>query len=218
MPTTQDYPPVHTLHNKACNIYAQTSPEHLCKVIDFVFLTIREVTTKLDTVTKAYRHKKHSIPSFNMQMRITGSRYAWKHRKLIYNEFMHILNSTLSDKDKEFWLIDLFSEIPYLNCAKAGFVTTLATPYGGCFDSWHLKKFNVDKSKISINKKSKSIQAKANVIQYYQLMIKSKGGTPFLWDVWCNECAKRFPKYFKSGSEVSARHIEWLTGKKVFNC
>ena len=215
MPDTQNYPALHAYHNKVCNNFAQQSPEHLCKTIDFVFLTIRETTTKLDTICKAYRKNFHNIPSFNMNSRIIGSTYAWANKKQLYTDFMHILNSKLTDQEKEFWLLDLFSEIPYLNCAKAGFVTTLSTPYGGCFDQWHLEKFNVEKKDISINKKSKSMQAKANIIQYYQLMIKDNGGTAFLWDVWNDECAERFPNYFKSGAEVSARHIEWLSGKKV---
>tara|TARA_Y100001951_G_C11221941_1_gene229309 strand:- start:34 stop:690 length:657 start_codon:yes stop_codon:yes gene_type:complete len=217
MPDTQNYPALHAYHNKVCNNFAQQSPEHLCKTIDFVFLTIRETTTKLDTICKAYRKNFHNIPSFNMNSRIIGSTYAWANKKQLYTDFMHILNSKLTDQEKEFWLLDLFSEIPYLNCAKAGFVTTLSTPYGGCFDQWHLEKFNVEKKDISINKKSKSMQAKANIIQYYQLMIKDNGGTAFLWDVWNDECAERFPNYFKSGAEVSARHIEWLSGKKVFD-
>mgnify|MGYP003150683985 FL=1 len=217
MPDTQNYPELYTYHNKVCNLFAQQSPEHLCKVIDFVFLTIRENTTKLDAICKSYRQNFHNIPSFNMKSRIIGSTYAWANKKQLYSDFMHILNSKLNDQEKEFWLLDLFSEIPYLNCAKAGFVTTLSTPYGGCFDQWHLEKFNVEKKDISINKKSKSMQAKANIIQYYQLMIKDNGGTAFLWDVWNDECAERFPNYFKSGAEVSARHIEWLSGKKVFD-
>ena len=204
---------LHSQHNPPCNSFAQTSPEHLYRTIVFCFLTIREVTTKLDGITKDYRKYGNKIPSFNMKMRSIGCAYARKNKKQLYAEFMRILNSSLSDQEKEFWLIDLFSEIPYLNCAKAGFVTTLSTPYGGCFDSHHLKKFNVDKDAISINKKNKSMQAKANIIQYYQLMIKSNGGTPELWDVWNDDCAERFPNYFKSGAEVSARHIYWLSGK-----
>ena len=218
MPTTQNIPTLHRQHNPPCNSFAQTSPEYLCRTIDFCFLTIREVTTKLDDITIDYRKNRHNIPSFNMKMRIIGSTYAWANKKQLYADFMHILNSSLNDQEKEFWLLDLFSEIPYLNCAKAGFVTTLSTPYGGCFDQWHLEKFNVEKKDISINKKSKSMQAKANIIQYYQLMIESNGGTAVLWDVWNDECAKRFPNYFKSGAEVSARHIEWLSGKKLFDC
>ena len=218
MPRTQNMPTLHRQHNPPCNSFAQTSPEYLCRTIDFVFLTIREVTTKLDGITTDYRRNRHNIPSFNMKMRAIGSAYAWKNKKQLYTDFMHILNSSMTDKEKEFWCIDLFSEIPYLNCAKAGFVTTLSTPYGGCFDSHHLKRFNIDKDAISINKKCKSMQIKASIIQYYQLMIESKGGTVVLWDVWNDECAKRFPNYFKSGAEVSARHIEWLSGKKVFSC
>jgi|TARA_R110000824_G_scaffold319229_3_gene506347 hypothetical protein len=217
MPTTQNYPPVHREHNAVCNSFAQTSPEYLCKVIDFVFLTIRENTTKLDAICKAYRKYFHNIPSFNMNMRIVGSTYAWANKKQLYTDFMHILNSSMNDQEKEFWLLDLFSEIPYLNCAKAGFVTTLSTPYGGCFDQWHLEKFNVEKKDISINKKSKSMQAKANIIQYYQLMIKDNGGTAVLWDAWNDDAGKRFPNYFKSGAEISARHIEWLSGNKVYS-
>jgi hypothetical protein len=45
-------------------------------------------------------------------------------------------------------------------------------------------------------------------------MIEDNGGTANLWDVWNDECAKRFPNYFKNGAEVSARHIKWLSGKK----
>ena len=214
MPTTQNMPTLHRQHNPPCNVFAQQSPEDLCKVIDFVFLTIREVTTKLDSITTEYHKNHHNIPSFNMKMRLIGSDYAWNNKIQLYTDFMHILKSSLNDKEKEFWCIDLFSEIPYLNCAKAGFVTTLSTPFGGCFDSHHLKKFNVDKDAISINKKSKSMQAKAKIIQYYQLMIERNGGTANLWDVWNDECAKRFPNYFKNGAEVSARHIKWLSGKK----
>ena len=62
------------------------------------------------------------------------------------------------------------------------------------------------------------MQAKANIIQYYQLMIKDNGGTAVLWDAWNDDAGKRFPNYFKSGAEISARHIEWLSGKKVFSC
>ena len=217
MPDTQNYPELYTYHNKVCNLFAQQSPDTLYKVLVFVFLTIRESTPKLDSITQAYRKHSENIPSFNMQMRRIGTTYAKENKVYLYTEFMHILNSSLTDQEKEFWLIDLFAEIPYLNTAKAGFATTLSTPFGGCFDRWHLERFNVSKDYISINKNSKSMEHRADKIRIYQSEIKRSGGTAFLWDVWMDECAERFPKYYKSGAEVSARHIWWLSGEKVFD-
>ena len=212
MGTQQYYPPMYSRHNILCNLFAQDSPENLTKTIDFVFSTIKQNTIQLDGIQKAYHKYGNTTPSFNMQSRKKGSEFIHKHKVYFYQEFMRILNSSLSDDDKEYWLLDLFTEIPFLNTPKAGFVVTLSTPFGGCFDSWNMKKFNVDKADISINKKSPSMYSRSMKIRNYQKLIIDCGGTEFLWDQWCDETGKRY-SYFKDGVEVSARHIYWLTGK-----
>ena len=135
---------------------AKLSPRHLAVIVDFVFLTMRENTNKLNKICKMYGGNFHDIPSFNMGFRKNGSAYVWKNKKRIYTDMMSILNSDMSDFNKETELYRLFCGIPYINIAKAGFIIALVSPYGGCFDLHNLKKYNIDKMDIYLDKKNKS--------------------------------------------------------------
>ena len=77
------------------------SPKFLAVIIDFVFLTMRENTNKLNKICKMYGDNFHDIPSFNMGFRKNGSAYVWKNKKRIYTDMEDILNSDMSDFNKE---------------------------------------------------------------------------------------------------------------------
>ena len=190
--------------------FAQKNPDCLAVIVDFVFLTMRENTAKLTNITKLYGKNKHNIPSFNMKFRKKGSAYMWKNRKRIYKDMMSILDSDMSDFQKETELYRVFCQIDYINTAKAGFIMALATPYGGCFDLHNLAKFNVDKMDIYLDKKNSSMYHETMVIYRVQKHLERIGGRNAITDSWCIDCSTREPELFPTPEDMCHAHIIWI--------
>ena len=179
--------------------FAQKNPDCLAVIVDFVFLTMRENTAKLTNITKLYGKNKHNIPSFNMKFRKKGSAYMWKNRKRIYKDMMSILDSDMSDFQKETELYRVFCQIDYINTAKAGFIMALATPYGGCFDLH-----------IYLDKKNSSMYHETLVIYRVQKHLKRIGGRDAITDSWCIDCSIREPELFPTPEDMCHAHILWI--------
>ncbi len=189
---------------------AKLSPKHLAVIIDFVFLTMRENTNKLNKICKMYGDNFHDIPSFNMGFRKNGSAYVWKNKKRIYTDMMDILNSDMSDFNKETELYRLFCTIPFINIAKAGFIIALVSPYGGCFDLHNLKKYNIDKMDIYLDKKNKSSYHWTMMFHRTQKIIAEIGGSAKMTDEWIIDCSVREPEMFPTPEIMCVHHEIWI--------
>ena len=189
---------------------ARLSPKHLAVIIDFVLLTMRENTNKLNKICKMYGENFHSIPSFNMGFRKNASAYVWKNKKRIYTDMEDILNSDMSDFNKETELYRLFCGIPYINIAKAGFIIALVSPYGGCFDLHNLKKYNIDKMDIYLDKKNKSSYHWTMMIHRTLKKKAEIGGADKMTDDWMIDCSTREPEMFPTPEIMCIHHEIWI--------
>lgn len=197
-------------HAQRIACYAQSSPDALAHVMEFVILTIRMPL--------------HRIPKDMAELRKRGAKsrnlWGWKreawqnvqaHKAAIFADAMEMYRHP-DAHEAERQLLAYFAAMPGFGLAKGGFVVQLAFGLGGCLDSHNVERFGLRANDIAAKrfKGAKTWETRYRLIDVYQDLLQRCGGCKGLWDDWCNYVAANQPNQYRDGHHVSALHCEAL--------
>ncbi len=199
-------------HCKKIQAYSQESADNLASVILMVSLSIQQnwagVGAQLDDVKK-YKHES----KFLWGNKRKTYKYVQAKKHLMFNQYLAVLASSKSDKEKAFSLMKIFLRIDGLGMVKAGFVCQLSAGLVGCIDLHNIRLYGIKESEISLSKSVKSDKLRRQKIEKY-ISICHDIGTDKLWDNWCNHLATT-NKHWRDGHHVSEVHYTYLRGNEV---
>ena len=108
--------------------------------------------------------------------------------------------------------IDILLTVPGLNTVKAGFAVQLLGMGAGCIDTHNARMYGIDVAAFKITPKH-TMKTRNAKIRSYLALCDGLGGSPALWDVWCNFIADKQWKHWECAEEVSEMHVNWTVGK-----
>ena len=118
----------------------------------------------------------------------------------------HLYATTMSTRDPV-ELLDLWTTVPGLGLAKAGFVVQLTRGKVGCIDRHNALAYDVPPSTLVFPKGRMTVKAQRHKLEAYVHLTDTIGGSRYLWEQWCLMVAAKYPDRYESALEVSAQHI-----------
>lgn len=176
--------------------YARTSPQGLADLITFVLVTIQQplssCTRQLDDI------RQHGADSRYL---FGSKRDGYKHIQQYKGVYWQHFKDWITKPEEA---IDLFTHIPGIGIAKAGFISQCLGLETACLDTHNLKRLGYpDNFAFKFTPKDKR-----KIIHEYVSLCNIKG-SEYWWDTWCEGVAgSRFNKVFKNADLVSAYHKE----------
>lgn len=198
-------------HAIECQRYCRESANNLADCIMMVSLSIQQDWDKIGIQLDDLRLNGLDSRFIIWKMKQDTYKYLQRRKHFLYGSYLAVVNSYKSDDHKALSLMKLFTRLDGINTAKAGFICQLSAGLVGCIDIHNSRLYDIDLTKIAINKKvvsSKGHQANLVKIKDY-VSVCHKIGTSKLWDTWCNARAIE-DNNFASGYEVSEAHINYL--------
>lgn len=190
---------------------AAASPEATAQVIIFAVLTAnagfgmavkaaRWVQDNVDTLPASY----HDIPDSDRSVmaaamsgaKLQAAREIWANRHEIYAK-----RESMDAMDFWHYAID---NVRGLGMVKAAFVVQMLYNEMGCIDAHNIRMMGYDKVMLT---------GKSKVRRQNYLSLQSVKTSQAWWDDWCDFVAKRYPKQFTSGDEVSRLHTVAVLGE-----
>lgn len=190
---------------KACNQFAQASPENFKRAALFVLATVQQ---QLETVPVALT----DICKLG-----NGSRFAWgaKSKGVAYIEenYRHLYSIArhAADIESPRDLMQTFLQIPGLALVKAGFLCQIFAGSVGCIDTHNIKLYNIPLAHLRYRYELSETQRTNCVVRYVKLC-EGLGGAHVLWSRWCDYVAKLRPYNWLDGAEVSRFHLDVING------
>ncbi len=190
--------------------YARQSPDNLCRVMQFVILTVK---------VPLHRVEQDTLTASQGGDDAMGVLYGWKHTaynhasencEKVYTYLEHVYESDLNDQDKAQAMIEYIADMPGFGLVKAGFVTQLAYGLGGCLDTHNLNRFGLSESAFKGFKELKTAKTRFKKAKLYIDAVYSLGGPQGLWDSWCQYVADNQPNNYRNAKHVSRIHCEAL--------
>jgi hypothetical protein len=184
-------------HIEAVNAIAQSGPSGLAAVIRFALLTIRTQFESIQTLAADY------LNNGNESKQLWGfKRRAFAYVEAHQDELFASATDALQVSDAA--LIEVFTDVPGLGLAKAGFVAQLFANRVGCLDYLNVKRYGVDPKDVSLPKTLKPA-SKRKRINAYVVLCADIGSSSALWGTWCDMVGER--KAWPNGSAVSRTHV-----------
>jgi hypothetical protein len=141
-----------------------------------------------------------------------NSRFLWGFKadtyKYLLNKF-HMDNlyaTTLTTRDPV-ELLDLWTTVPGLGLAKAGFVVQLTRGMVGCVDRHNADAYDVPPSQLVFPKGRMTVKAQRHKLEAYVHLTDTIGGSRYMWEQWCIMIAAKYPDTYESARAVSTQHV-----------
>tara|TARA_Y100000361_G_scaffold95397_1_gene85342 strand:- start:281 stop:883 length:603 start_codon:yes stop_codon:yes gene_type:complete len=198
---------MYSVHAKAIQDYAKESSDNLVDVITMVVLSIQQPWRSVgDQMADV---KQHGIDSkFLWGNKRKAYSYITKRKAFIHNQYLAVINSSKSDNEKAYSLMNIFLRVDGLGMVKAGFVCQLSAGLVGCIDLHNIRLYGIDEKVLKLPKSLKSKDKRDEKINKY-ISICHNIGTEKLWDTWCDYLSTKSPKW-SDGFEVSKVHYDYL--------
>lgn len=194
-------------HAKAIQDYAKQSSNNLVDVITMVVLSIQQPW--LSVGDQMADVKQNGLDSkFLWGNKRKAYTYITKRKDFIHNQYLAVINSSKSDDDKAYSLMNIFLRVEGLGMVKAGFVCQLSAGLVGCIDLHNIRLYGIDEKVLKLPKSLKTKKLKDDRINKY-ISICHNIGTENLWDTWCDYLSTKSPKW-SDGFEVSKVHYDYL--------
>tara|TARA_Y100000361_G_scaffold152383_1_gene171728 strand:- start:1726 stop:2364 length:639 start_codon:yes stop_codon:yes gene_type:complete len=192
--------------------FSKESSDHLFLVLLMVLLSIRQRWSLIGhQLNDVVEHGAKSKYLFGWK--VNGYKYLNKNKDYLYDSYLSIIESDLSEDFKALKLMQLFMQIPGFNTVKAGFVCQLTAGLVGCIDVHNERYYGINTKDFTIKKGIKSDIRKTETTIKYISFCKEKG-TAALWNTWCNLLATKDHKWL-NGFEVSKAHYNYLRNSLV---
>ena len=187
--------------------FARESSTHFFLVLLMVLLSIRQRWSLIgEQMADVVKNKTKSKYLFGWKLK--GYKYLNKNKDRLYDSYLNIVDSDLSDDFKALKLMQLFMQIDGFNTVKAGFVCQLVAGLVGCIDVHNERYYGINTKDFTVKKGIKSdIQKTGTTIKYISFC--NEKGTQYLWDKWCQLLAKKDSKWL-NGFQVSKAHYDYL--------
>jgi hypothetical protein len=190
-------------HINKCNRLAQSSPEAMRNAAMMAVLSIQQAWG--------------GVPAAMLDMKAEGStsRYLWGFKADTYEYLMspnnidHLYTTTLTTRDPV-ELLDLWTTVPGLGLAKAGFVVQLTTGRVGCVDRHNAFAYDVAPNQLTFPKGRMTVKAQRHKLEAYVHLTDTIGGSEFMWEQWCIMIAAKYPNLYDSAQAVSKQHVTIL--------
>jgi len=194
-------------HAKAIQNYAKQSSDNLVNVITMVVLSIQQPW--LSVGDQMADVKQNGLDSkFLWGNKRKAYTYITKRKDFIHNQYLAVINSSKSDDDKAYSLMNIFLRVEGLGMVKAGFVCQLSAGLVGCIDLHNIRLYGIDEKVLKLPKSLKTKTLRDDRINKY-ISICHNIGTENLWDTWCDYLSTKSPKW-SDGFEVSKVHYDYL--------
>jgi len=194
-------------HAKAIQDYAKQSSNNLVDVITMVVLSIQQPW--LSVGDQMADVKQNGLDSkFLWGNKRKAYTYITKRKDFIHNQYLAVINSSKSDDDKAYSLMNIFLRVEGLGMVKAGFVCQLSAGLVGCIDLHNIRLYGIDEKVLKLPKSLKTKTLRDDRINKY-ISICHNIGTENLWDTWCDYLSTKSPKW-SDGFEVSKVHYDYL--------
>jgi len=198
---------MYAIHNPKINAFAQRNADNFADTALMVVLSIQQnwyfVGDQLDDV----RENK------------LDSRFLWgnkrktylclqTHKHFLYSQFMAVVNSNKSDREKAISMMQVFLRIDGLGLPKAGFLCQLCAGLVGCIDIHNIRMYNIDPKTLTLSKTVKSHAIRRKRIENYVDLCHDIG-TETLWNTWCDFLSTKSKRWI-DGNHVSEVHYTFL--------
>lgn len=198
---------MYNIHAKAIQDYAKESSDNLVDVITMVVLSIQQPWVSVGKQMADV--KLNGIDSrFLWGNKRKSYAYITKRKSFMHNQYLAVINSSKSDTDKAYSLMNIFLRVDGLGMVKAGFVCQLSAGLVGCIDLHNIRLYGIDEKILKLPKSLKSKDIRDDKINKY-ISICHNIGTENLWDTWCNYLSTKSPRW-SDGFEVSKVHYDYL--------
>jgi len=195
-------------HQKKIGVFAQTNPENMARVYQFVLATIQQNLNQTpDIMGDIDNIKESSKYLFGFKQRAWN--YSQDNMQGIFDTTMRIHQQSKTESDAEHALLLYFAGLPGLGVVKGGFMIQLCFGLSGCIDSHNIKRFDLNSNTFSAArfKNAKTDKLRNKIISDYHKLVNNIGGCETLWNSWCEYVADRNNNIYGSGYDVSALHV-----------
>ncbi len=183
-----------------CNKLAQAEPEGVRRACLVALLSVQQSWSHVPVALSDVIHNGGK------------SQYLWGWKRTAYKFLdkganLDYLYSGMMTASNEFELLDLFTTVPGLGLAKAGFVCQLTRGWVGCIDSHNARRYDVAAAQLRYPK-GLTIKTQAIKLQGYLDLCEKIGGSEYLWREWCYLMAGRYPQKYARPEDVSTQHVQ----------
>ena len=196
-------------HNVLINEYAQQSPENLQDMVMMVVLSIQQPWYKVGEQMIDYR-KLGSDSRFVWGNKLKTYRWLRSNVKPLYDDAMQAI-AEHKGRELDLQLMDIFLRVEGLGLAKAGFCCRLFAGRVGCIDVHNLRRLSIPESVLSFSKKVQPATRHKKIAAYVDACRQRR--CSWLWDSWCDLIAKKQPKHWVDGEQVSQVHYDYLAAR-----
>lgn len=143
------------------------------------------------------------------------SRFLWGFKAASFNflnnpynmEYLYAETMRYENIPVDVDLLDLWTTVPGLGLAKAGFVAQLTRGVIGCVDGHNAKQYDVHPGQLTFPKGRMTIRAQNHKLEAYVNLTRWIGGSEYMWKQWCVLMAAKYPETYGSPEEVSRQHV-----------
>ena len=194
---------------KACNEFAQASPENFKRAALFVLATVQQ---QLETVPVSLTDicELGSASRFAWGNKAKGVAYVEENYRRLYSQAMHAKRMGWQPGP----VMQVFLQIPGLALVKAGFLCQIFNGTVGCIDTHNIKLYDIPVSALRYRYELSDANKAAKVSRYVALC-NGLGGAHALWSRWCDYVAALRPFNWTDGAEVSRFHVDVINGTET---
>lgn len=193
---------------KACNTIAQASVDGMRSAALMAVLSIQQ--------------SWHTVPEAMVDVTENGSssRFLWGFKRDTYLHLIqgrnmdHLYAQTIVETDPV-RLLDLWTTVPGLGLAKAGFVCQLTRGIIGCVDGHNAAAYDVPPSALVFPKGRMTTKAQAIKLRNYVTLCADIGGSEYMWQQWCVLMAAKYPETYHSAKAVSEQHVNIMEAATI---
>jgi len=191
--------------------HALQSDRGMVDLIEFVLSTIQQSLSQVPMIrTDVAQNGSDSVFMFGSKAK--GLDYVIEHAAELRATIIDIIDVHGKDSaDACTFAVDTFFQVPGLGVVKAGFVAQCLGFNVACIDTHNLVRLGMKPSQVEVRKKLKRATQLRKIYAYVELC---QGiGSAKLWCDWCDYVAgRKANKIFDNGDQVSAFHVECVTG------
>ena len=155
------------------------------------------------------------VPDAMLDLKDKGkhSRFLWGFKADTYAHLSdpvtmeHLYTTTMTTRDPV-ELLDLWTTVPGLGLAKAGFVVQLTRGKVGCVDRHNAEAYDVLPNQLTFPKGRMTVRAQRHKLEAYVHLTDTIGGSRYMWEQWCVMVAAKYPNSYDSALAVSKQHVD----------
>jgi hypothetical protein len=194
-------------HIRECNDIVQDSPAGLVRAGLFVLATIQQQLETVPTILRDFETSGSDSP-FAFASKAAGIDFLQDHGRTLWRDTVRLQSDPVE-------LQRVYMHIPGMSLVKTGFLVQLATGHVGCLDVHNIALHSIPASIVRpFNVQKVQPKTATRRIETYQEACRDVGGSEFLWRTWCDHVAALRPGNWQDGLEVSALHVDCLTGRE----